>query len=54
MKEEMQVAEIYISVEIENIPAAEMYKKIGFTFVKSVEYEFDGVTYRENQMKIRL
>lgn len=54
MKEEMKIREIYISVELENTAAYEMYKKIGFQFVKTVQYEFDGVVYKENQMKINL
>lgn len=54
MKEEMKVHELYISVEVENTVACEMYEKIGFHFMKSVEYEFGGVVYKEKQMKIEL
>ncbi len=54
MKEEMRICELYICVELENVAAYEMYQKLGFSFVKQIEYDFDGVHYRENQMRIRL
>ncbi|GAB5616551.1 GNAT family N-acetyltransferase [Faecalimonas canis] len=54
IKEEMKIHELYISVEVENVVACEMYEKIGFHFVKSVAYEFGGVMYKEKQMKIEL
>lgn len=54
LKEQMRIKEIYISVERENIVAYEMYRKIGFVDVKPVQYEFDGTTYYEMQMKIEL
>lgn len=50
----MKIQELYISVEVENTVACEMYEKIGFHFLKSVEYEFNGVVYKEKQMKIEL
>lgn len=54
MKEEMKIQELYISVEQENIVAYEMYRKLGFSSVKQIQYEFDGIIYKENQMKITL
>lgn len=54
MKEEMKVGELYIHVELENTAAYEMYQKLGFRFVKPIQYEFDGVVYQERQMKICL
>ena len=54
MREEMKVGELYIHVELENTTAYEMYQKLGFRFVKPIQYEFDGVVYRERQMKICL
>lgn len=54
MREEMKVGELYIHVELENTTAYEMYQKLGFRFVKPIQYEFDDVVYRERQMKICL
>lgn len=54
MREDMKVGELYIHVELENTAAYEMYQKLGFRFVQSIQYTFDGVVYRERQMKIRL
>ena len=52
IKEHMNINEVYISVEQENTVAYAMYKKIGFIDVKPIQYEFDGTTYHEIQMKI--
>lgn len=54
VKEQMNLRELYIHVELENTVAFELYRKLGFCFVKQVQYEFDGVVYRERQMKIDL
>ncbi|WP_317380394.1 GNAT family N-acetyltransferase [uncultured Intestinimonas sp.] len=53
-KERMGLRELYIHVELENTAAYELYQKLGFRFVKQIQYEFDGVVYRERQMKIDL
>ena len=53
-KERMGLLELYIHVELENTAAYELYQKLGFRFVKQIQYEFDGVVYRERQMKIDL
>ena len=54
VKEQMSLRELYIHVELENTVAFELYQKLGFRFVKQIQYEFDGVVYREGQMKIDL
>lgn len=54
VKEQMNLRELYIHVELENTVAFELYQKLGFHFVKQIQYEFDGVVYRERQMKIDL
>lgn len=54
VKEQMNLRELYIHVELENTVAFELYQKLGFRFVKQIQYEFDGVVYRERQMKIDL
>lgn len=54
VKEQMGIHELYISVEEKNAIALDMYQKIGFHFVRKVEYTFDGILYQENQMKIVL
>ena len=54
VKEQMSLRELYIHVELENTVAFELYQKLGFRFVKQIQYEFDGVVYRERQMKIDL
>ena len=50
IKETLKIKELYISVELDNIPALTMYRHIGFTDTKQIQYEFDGVTYHEQQM----
>ena len=54
VKEQMSLRELYIHVELENTVAFELYQKLGFRFVKQIQYEFDGVVYRERQMNIDL
>lgn len=54
VKEQMSLRELYIHVELENTVAFELYQKLGFRFAKQIQYEFDGVVYRERQMKIDL
>ena len=41
VKEQMSLRELYIHVELENTVAFELYQKLGFRFVKQIQYEFD-------------
>lgn len=52
LKEQMGIGELYISVELENTAAHDLYEKLGFRFVKEISYEYDGIVYRENQMRL--
>ena len=49
-KEKHSADKIYISVSLENVTARRMYRNIGFTEIKEVEYTFDGMEFREIQM----
>ena len=51
-KEQMGIGELYVSVELENTAAHDLYEKLGFRFVKEISYEYDGIVYRENQMRL--
>ena len=50
IKETLKIKELYISVELDNTPALTMYRHIGFKDTKQIQYEFDGIIYREQQM----
>lgn len=50
LKQETGAKQVFISVELENTRAREMYRKIGFRDVKEIQYEILGVTYREMRM----
>lgn len=52
LKEQMGIGELYVSVELENTAAHDLYEKLGFRFVKEISYEYDGIVYRENQMRL--
>lgn len=54
IRDQMKIQELYLSVEVENTAACRMYEKAGFSFIKDIEYTFDGIVYREKQMKITL
>lgn len=54
MKDTMKISKLYVSVELNNEPALNMYRSAEFMYVKNMEYEFDGVVYNEIQMVKKL
>lgn len=54
IKNQLKIDELYISVNQENKVAYNLYKKIGFEYVKDVQYKFNNKVFKEIQMKIKL
>lgn len=49
-KKEISADKIYISVELDNTVARNMYIRLGFRELDELSYTFDGVLYREIRM----
>ncbi len=49
-KNKVGANKIYISVSIDNYLALNMYKSLGFTKVKEINYSYNGIQFKEIQM----
>lgn len=53
-KETIKADKLYISVELDNKVAYNMYKSLGFKEIQKVSYSFNNMTFYEMQMKLDL
>lgn len=53
-KETIKADKLYISVELDNKVAYNMYKSLGFKEIQKISYSFNNMTFHEIQMKLDL